>query len=103
MVKEEDPMPKRTSKKTSDKRRIKFSMKAPDATEVLLMGDFNKWSAKAHPMKNSGHGIWEKVTMLSPGRYEYKFLVDGNWKEDPENDQACPNSFNTYNNVLIVE
>lgn len=96
-------MSKGISKKTTDRRRVKFSLKAPHAKEVILMGDFNQWSPNAHPMKNNGHGVWEKLTMLSPGRYEYKFLVDGNWKEDPENNQVCPNSFNTYNNVVIVE
>jgi hypothetical protein len=40
--------------------------------------------------------------MLSPGNYEYKFLVDGQWKEDPQNDQLHPNCFGTYNNIINV-
>ena len=77
-----------------------FSMDAAQAEEVILMGDFNNWNPKLHPMKSAGDGIWSKTVMLYPGKYEYKFLVDGDWKEDPRNDKTCPNCFGTQNNVL---
>jgi hypothetical protein len=38
--------------------------------------------------------------ILLPGQYEYKFLVDGQWKQDPKNNRICPNKFGTYNNVF---
>jgi len=44
--------------------------------------------------------MWNKVVMLTPGDYEYKFLVDGQWREDPLNDHLCPNRFGTYNSVI---
>ena len=64
------------------------------------MGDFNSWNPKKHPMKSDGNGIWTKAVMLFPGNYEYKFLVDGEWKEDPENDRKCANCFGTYNSIF---
>ena len=81
-------------------KKITLSVKAPDAKEVILMGDFNNWDSKRHPMKKSGNGLWNKTVMLAPGKYEYKFLIDGNWKTDPSNDQICLNRFGTLNNVL---
>ena len=51
-------------------------------------------------MKSNGNGMWNKSVMIPPGRYEYKFLVDRQWKEDPQNDRMCLNGFGTYNNVL---
>jgi len=96
-------MPKSNINKTVKKRRVRFALKAATAKEVLLIGDFNQWNPDSHPMKNKGQGEWEKTAMLAPGRYEYKFLMDGNWKEDSENDQVCPNCFGTYNNVLVVK
>lgn len=73
-----------------------------DAQWVILEGDFNQWNEKTHPMKKGGGGGWKKFIMVQPGRYEYRFLVDGQWWNDPSNDQVCSNCFGTVNNVLEV-
>ena len=65
------------------RRRITLSFVAPQAREARLMGDFNGWNAKIHPMKRNDNGLWTKIVMLAPGTYEYKFLVDGEWQNDP--------------------
>lgn len=89
--------------KVSIKRRRRiFSLDAPGAKEVILMGDLNKWDKRAHPMKKDNKGLWNKITMLSIGRHEYKFLVDGEWWNDPNNDQVCQNEHGTLNNVINV-
>ena len=93
-------MSKAKSKQTFQRRKIKFAVEAVDAKEVVLMGDFNNWDPKTHPMKTDGNGLWDKTVMLPPGKYEYKFLIDGDWKEDPQNDQTCPNCFGTQNSIL---
>ena len=82
------------------RRKVTFSFESSGAEEVILMGDFNNWNEKKHPMKNNGNGMWNKSVLIPPGRYEYKFLVDGQWEEDPQNDQTCLNCFGTYNNVF---
>ena len=82
------------------KHKITFSLNSPDAETVILLGDFNHWSPKQHPMKRDGNGLWKNTVMLAPGNYEYKFLVDGQWKEDPQNSQNCQNCFGTQNSVL---
>jgi 5'-AMP-activated protein kinase regulatory beta subunit len=51
-------------------------------------------------MKKDNNGKWTKAVLLLPGQYEYKFLVDGKWKQDPQNDRIRPNRFGTYNNVF---
>ena len=84
------------------RRKVTFSVEAHSATEVILMGDFNNWNPQKHPMKRDATGLWQKAVIIPPGRYEYKFLVDGRWKEDPHNDQRCRNLYGTYNNVLNV-
>jgi 1,4-alpha-glucan branching enzyme len=87
--------------------RVTFSFKATEAKEVILSGDFNNWSPKKHPMKKNWNGMqwngtWEKTVMLPPGKYEYKFLVDGKWENDPLNEKTHMNSFNTTNNVIEI-
>ena len=73
------------------RRKVIFSVEFPDAGEVILMGDFNQWNPKKHSMKKDGNGVWKKTTLLLPGRYEYRFLVDNQWENDPENNQTCLN------------
>ena len=93
-------MAKIKSKQKIKRRRVTFSFESSDAKEVILMGDFNHWNSKKHPMKSNGNGMWKKSVMIPPGKYEYKFLVDRQWEEDPQNDQTRLNCFGTYNNVL---
>lgn len=88
------------SKQKNKLHKVTFSLESTDAKEVILMGDFNNWNPKKHKMKNNTNGKWNKTVMLSPGKYEYKFLIDGQWKEDPGNAQTCPNCFGTLNSVL---
>jgi 1,4-alpha-glucan branching enzyme len=85
------------------KRRVTFSLASPDAKEVILMGDFNQWNPKIHPMKKNKNGVWEKVTFLFPGTYEYRFMVDGQWKNDPKNRQTRANRFGSENNFIDVQ
>ncbi|MFC1811385.1 glycogen-binding domain-containing protein [Thermodesulfobacteriota bacterium] len=93
-------MSKDKSKQTTKRRRVTFTLEATEAKEVVLMGAFNKWNPKTHPMKNDGNGIWNKTVVLAPGQYEYKFLIDGNWREDPQNSQMCSNCFGSQNSIL---
>jgi 1,4-alpha-glucan branching enzyme len=88
--------------KKPKRRRVTFMLDAPQAGEVCLMGDFNNWDALKHPMKRGKNGIWGKIVYLPPGRYEYKFLVDGRWNLDPEIRQLCRNCYGTSNNFIIV-
>jgi 1,4-alpha-glucan branching enzyme len=97
------PMTKTVSEPKIKRRRITFSYEAGSAREVALMGDFNHWNPKKNVMKNNGKGTWSRIVMLTPGRYEYKFFVDGVWTLDPQNSQTCSNCFGTRNNVLSIE
>ena len=85
------------------KRRVTFALRAPNAEEVILLGDFNRWNEKKHRMKKDENGIWKKVVIIPAGRYEYKYLVDGRWQIDPKNRDVCPNCFGSLNNIIVVE
>ena len=50
-----------------------------------------------------GDGIWETVVKLTPGRYQYKFVVDQvTWKEDPNNPQRVDDGFSGFNSLIVV-
>jgi 1,4-alpha-glucan branching enzyme len=81
---------------------IEFRLFAPDAQEVCLTGDFSDWQPEACRMQRFKDGTWKKMLKLKPGRYEYRFVVDGQWWTDPENPQRQYNPFGQENSVLIV-
>jgi len=95
-------MVKKQSEPKNKPKKIEFLLYAPGAREVFLSGDFNQWEGGKCPMKKGKLGEWEKELVLPPGVYEYKYLVDGQWQEDPTNHQNRLNSFGTYNNLLTV-
>ncbi len=94
----------KTKKKESPQKcRVNFSYSAQDAGAVFLVGDFNQWNESSHPMKKDGTGVWKKTVMLAPGVYEYKFVVDGQWQNDPGNQDCCENTFGTTNSRIRVD
>jgi 1,4-alpha-glucan branching enzyme len=84
-------------------KRVRFSIEAPGATTVLLSGDFTDWEARARRMRRVRRGSRTFATSvpLDPGTYEYKFLIDGQWVEDPKA-ESVPNGFGTMNSVRHV-
>ncbi|MBC2733543.1 MAG: glycoside hydrolase [Desulfobacteraceae bacterium] len=95
-------MSKAIGKPKSPHRRVVFSFHAPEANIVSLVGSFNDWDPNRHPMQNKGHGLWKKAVTLPQGEYEYKFWIDGQWKEDPRNHRTSPNAYGTRNNIVSV-
>ncbi len=80
-----------------------FKIYAPKAKKVNLAGDFNSWDLKGAVAKKDSKGNWSAKISLKPGRYEYKFFVDGNWINDPNNNAVAINSFGTQNSVIEVK
>ncbi len=93
---------KKSAQEKTKRRRTTFSCNAPEAKKVSLVGEFNNWNPVKHPMKIDHKGLWTKTIMLEPGVYEYKFLVDGTWLSDTENDQYRLNSFGTLNSLISI-
>ena len=46
--------------------------------------------------------VWTKVLHLPPGTYQYRYVVDGEWREDPTNDQTTTGPSGRVNSVLVV-
>ncbi len=93
---------KKTAKMKSSRRRVSFSLNAPHARQVALVGDFNAWDPQKHLMEKGADGVWEKTVILEPGTYEYKFYQDSQWIVDPQNVQQCPNRFGTRNSMVVI-
>lgn len=75
--------------------KVTFNYFAPTAKSVSVAGQMNGWNASENPLTfNATTGFWTAEMELEPGKWEYKFVVDGgNWVTDPRNDsQSSGNS-----------
>ena len=106
--------PAKSSKKTTDPRTaavkktkthtpsIEFKLVAPGAKAVYLVGEFNDWNASQYRLRRYKDGVYKKKLQMKPGRYQYLFLVDGEWLTDPEHLEKTPNPFGSENSVITV-
>ena len=82
---------------------IRFTLDAPAATSVSIVGDFNGWRAGSLPLRRSSNGrTWEILVPLAPGRYAYSFVVDGQLARDPMAPQSGGDDFGSPNSVVLV-
>jgi 1,4-alpha-glucan branching enzyme len=84
------------------RKRQNVTLEAPTAESVAVTGSFCGWDPIAHPLKRNRDGVWKTTLMLPPGQYEYRFLVDGEWRDDPTCAERIPNPFGSENCVLRV-
>ena len=83
---------------------IVFVTLYPRATSVQIAGDFNNWQPSKTAMEKVGeNGVWQTKLNLSPGRYRYRLVVDGQWQQDPYNDQTELNPFGGFNSIIEVK
>jgi len=89
--------------KIGKSKTAEFKLFAPQAKKVSLAGTFNNWNHKELTAKKDTKGQWLVKATLKPGRYEYKFFVDGSWVNDPGCKACVPNAFGTQNCILEVK
>jgi len=81
---------------------VTFTIEAPAAARVQLAGDFNEWTPEGSEMEAVGL-VWKKTLQLAPGRYRYRYVIDGEWHSDPQNAAAEPSAFGGVDSVLVVD
>jgi 1,4-alpha-glucan branching enzyme len=89
------------SKSRQQEKPIDILAELPQAHSVYVAGSFNGWDQSKTPMRREGNG-WKTTLSLAPGRYEYKFVVDGQWVCDPRAKECVQNDFGSSNSVLVV-
>lgn len=85
-----------------DKKRICLGLYAPDAQAVFVAGSFNDWHPSAMPLQKQYDGRWVVELVIDPGRHEYRFVVDGQWTDDPLSSAYVSNPFGGLNCVLVA-
>jgi 1,4-alpha-glucan branching enzyme len=88
--------------RTAGVRLVPIEVRADGAKGVAITGDFNRWEKEGLQLKPDGKGIWRTELELRPGEYQYRLIVDGEWRDHPEAKKRVPNPFGTDNCVLLV-
>jgi len=83
-------------------KKVPLRVKAVGAKEVVLTGDFTQWAKDKIRLTPSTGGEWITVLELAPGEYQYRLIVDGEWRDHSEATRKIGNPFGTQNAVLIV-
>ena len=75
------------------------------AESVHLVGDFNDWNRRAHPLTRTRQDdCWQVTLELERGKsYQFRYLVNGtDWQNDWNADRYVPNAYGGENSVLDI-
>ena len=84
-------------------KTVVFDLEAPVEADVRIAGDFNNWYPEPLFFSDAlEEPRWRKRFSLKPGAYRYKYLLDGQWIPDPDNDKTVDDSFGGINSLINV-
>jgi chromosome partitioning protein len=87
-------------------REVIVRYRDADASDVRIAGDFNGWvpdkGVRSLIESEGPNRVWTKILQLAPGTYQYRYVVDGEWREDPGNPDAATGTVGGRSSVLVV-
>ena len=87
----------------AETRQRVAELEASEGAMVQIAGDFNKWVPEPlHLAESQGRALWHKTIPLRQGSYEYKYLVNGLWMPDPDNERTVEDSYGGVNSIINV-
>lgn len=81
---------------------VMFSVSVPGAKDVFVTGDFNDWKLDNNSRMELDNGAWRRKISLTKGKYRYRFVVDGNWIEDPSNSVKEMNPYGQMDSLIEI-
>ncbi|MFV0521624.1 MAG: isoamylase early set domain-containing protein [Mangrovibacterium sp.] len=76
---------------------------AGNAESINVVGDFNEWDVIATPMRKLKTGEYSVIVELEQNKsYAFRYLIDGEWYNEPESDGQEANEFGSENSLVIV-
>ncbi len=90
--------------KTKPVCKVTFSVVAKEASQASVVGDFNNWNAAEGALSKLKNGTFKGVFDVSKdASYEFKYVIDGTFVNEPESDSFKWNAFaGNENGVLAV-
>ena len=93
----------KTGRTNTGRRAVEFVFEDAPGQEVYLAGSFNNWQLTTPMCDRKTPGIYTRRLLLGPGEYQYKFVVNDQWRLDGSNGCFAPNGFGELNSLLTVE
>ena len=89
--------------KTKPVVKVTFSIEAKEANTASVVGDFNNWNPAEGTLSKQKTGTF-KATFDLPkdNSFEFKYLVDGAYVNDPEADSFAYNEFAGAENGVLA-
>ena len=81
--------------------KVIFTLRELQVKDVVVTGSFSNWNPTGIKMTKKDN-TWVAEVDLKPGTYEYKFIIDGVWKEDPDNPWKVPDGFGGSNSKFTL-
>jgi 1,4-alpha-glucan branching enzyme len=81
---------------------VNFYCVAPEAREVVIVGDFNSWTAGVHRLERRPDGSWYIQLPLTHGHHHYRFVVDGQPVLDPRATGVARNEKNERVSLISI-
>lgn len=83
---------------------VRFTVLAPGAKQVFLVGSFNGWAKDATPMAIiNGDSLWAVDIPLKEGEYTFMYLIDGmRWVTPALAEDFVTDEFGQTNGVVTV-
>jgi 1,4-alpha-glucan branching enzyme len=91
---------KKATTQAAKRKTVTFRLHAPHAAKVDVAGSFSNWTLRQ--MKKRKDGTWTTSLRPEPGLHQYKFLVDHEWIEDPNNPDKVENEYGSCNSICRV-
>ena len=89
--------------KTKPICKVTFTVPAKDANSVSVAGEFNEWNTEATVLKKLKNGTFKGTVDLPKNeKFEFKYVVDGQWTNEAEADGYQWNDFAAADNSLLV-
>lgn len=82
--------------------KVTFVVQAMEAEEVRVVGDFNNWDSSVLPLKRLKNGNFKGTYNLPRDHsFEFKYLVDGRYINEPNADSYRWNSYAGSENSVL--
>ena len=98
----EEKMKELLKEKLPKLSEVAFSLFAPEAKEVYVLGDFNNWKLDGQSRMEQDNGTWKKRLGLTSGKYHYRFVIDGKWTEDANNPTKEINPYGSMDSLIEI-
>lgn len=101
-------MIEKTVVQTEGTTKVRVTFTLPNciwADAICLVGDFNDWNRRSHPLRQDRDGTWRISVDLDAGRvYQFRYLIDGErWTNDKNADAYVHNPYDNDNFLVVTD